>query len=69
MNLHDISSGLVDELKTMIYYNSGRTPLYFNVRGDNNEVLHLSMPEAKVNAREFILAGRKNADLNIRVIK
>ena len=69
MNLHDISSGLVEELKTMIYSNSGRTPLYFNVRGDNNEVLHLSMPEAKVNAREFILAGRKNADLNIRVIK
>lgn len=69
INLHDISNQLVEDLKKMIYTNSGKTPLYFNIKGDNNEIIHLSMPEAKVNAREFILSGRENADLNIRVIK
>lgn len=69
LNLHDISGQLVEDLKNMVYSNVGKTPIYFNIRGEHNEIIHMNMPEAKVNAREFILAGKKNADLNIRVIK
>lgn len=69
LNLHSISTRLVEELKDVVYTNSGKTPIYFNIQGENNEILHLKMPEAKVNAREFMMVGKNNPDLNIIVIK
>jgi DNA polymerase-3 subunit alpha len=69
IDLVNLSSHLVEELKQMIYSNAGKTAVTFNIRNSDNEIVHLIMREARVNAREFILAGRANSDLNIRVIK
>ncbi len=69
IDLVNISSNLVVELKQMIDTYAGKTALNFNIRNSEKEIIHLKMPGAKVNAREFILAGGGNSDLNIRVIK
>jgi DNA polymerase-3 subunit alpha len=69
LNLHDISSQLVDNLNDIITTNSGKTPLYFNIRNKENEIIRLSLQNKKVNARNFIIEGTKNTDIHIKIVK
>ena len=69
IKLHDISSQLVDDLKVKVDDNLGNTPLNFQILGENNEILHLTLPRQKVNPKDFIHAVKGNPDIALQIIK
>jgi DNA polymerase-3 subunit alpha len=69
IKLHDISSQLVDDLKLKVDENLGNTPLNFQILGENNEILHLTLPRQKVNPKDFIHAVKGNPDIALQIIK
>ncbi len=69
IKLHNISSQTVDDLKDSMENNLGKTPINFQILGDNNEILHMTLPKLKVNAKGFIHAIKDNADIDLRLVK
>ena len=69
INLHDISSQTVDDIKVSVENNLGKTPINFQILGDNNEILHMTLPKLKVNAKDFIHSVRENDDIDLRLVK
>lgn len=67
IKLHDLSSQMIDDLKTMVLNYVGKTPVYFQV-GDELEVVHMESSHIRVNPRDFMMAARKNNDLSIRLV-
>ena len=67
IKLHDLSSQMIDDLKKMVMSYAGKTPIYFQV-GDDLEVVHLESSHIRVNPRDFMMAAKKNNDLNIRLV-
>ena len=68
IKLHDISSQIVDDLKAKIEGNLGKTPVNFQIIGEHNEVLHLTLPRLKVNAKGFINAIQDSSDIDLRIV-
>ncbi|MCK5774771.1 MAG: hypothetical protein KAH25_01265, partial [Bacteroidales bacterium] len=68
VNLNNISSQLVDNLKQTIMDNPGKAPLYLQVVTENNEVLHLKSP-SKINPKDFMHATRSYKDIGLRLVK
>jgi len=69
VNLYNISSQTVFHLTESIEKHPGKTPIYFQIIGDDQEILHMTLPQRKVNAREFTLAIRENPDIAVKIVK
>ncbi|NOR87533.1 MAG: DNA polymerase III subunit alpha, partial [Bacteroidales bacterium] len=69
IKLNNISAHLVDDLKESVMSNPGKTPVNFQIIGDHEDVLYLTMPRSTVNPRDFISVTQKNTDLFVKIIK
>ncbi len=69
MELHNISSQLVDQLKDVILKNPGDTPLFIKVREESGEILHLTLAQSSVDPRNFISDVKDFTDLGLKILK
>ncbi|OYT17752.1 MAG: DNA polymerase III subunit alpha [Bacteroidetes bacterium 4572_77] len=69
IQLPSITAQLVDELKEHIIQNPGKSALFFKVYDENGEVLHLNMPRASVDPRNFISEVKDYEEFHLKIIK